>query len=44
MPEAITVGSSAPDFTYATAEGSRARLSQLWQDRPALVLWLRHFG
>jgi len=44
MPREIAVGSSAPDYVYATAEGARERLSQFWQSQPALVLWLRHFG
>ncbi|MGH9532352.1 MAG: hypothetical protein ACRD2Q_08155 [Terriglobales bacterium] len=37
-------GSVAPDFVYTTGKGESRRLSELWQDRPALVLWLRHFG
>jgi hypothetical protein len=40
----VSVDSSAPDLVYPTAAGGRERLSQFWQDRPALVLWLRHFG
>ncbi|MBV8194094.1 MAG: AhpC/TSA family protein [Candidatus Dormibacteraeota bacterium] len=26
------------------ADGGRFRLGDLWQDRPAVVVWLRHFG
>lgn len=40
----VEVGSPAPDFVYTTQQGESRRLSELWQARPALVLWLRHFG
>ncbi|MGH9603237.1 MAG: hypothetical protein ACRD24_12705 [Terriglobales bacterium] len=40
----VESGSAAPDFVYATAKGESRCLSELWQGRPALVLWLRHFG
>lgn len=40
----IAVGSPAPEFLYQTAAGEEKRLSALWADRPALLLWLRHFG
>lgn len=44
MDKAVGVGGAAPDFVYATGEGARERLAQYWQERPALLLWLRHFG
>lgn len=25
-------------------DGSRIRLDSLWKDRPAAVVWLRHYG
>ncbi len=40
----LATGNPAPDFAYTTAKGESRRLSELWQNRPALVLWLRHFG
>ena len=40
----IEAGSAAPDFAFTTAKGESGRLSELWRDGPALVLWLRHFG
>ncbi len=44
MTQAVEAGSAAPDFAYTTARGETRRLSAFWADRPALVLWLRHFG
>jgi hypothetical protein len=26
------------------ADGATHRLGDLWKDRPALILWVRHFG
>lgn len=43
MANAVEVGSSAPDLVYGTSQGDK-HLADLWSDRPALVLWLRHFG
>lgn len=40
----VNVGSPAPELVYTTASGEQKRLSALWATRPALVLWLRHFG
>lgn len=40
----ISVGGPAPELTYTTSSGDEKRLSDLWAARPALVLWLRHFG
>jgi hypothetical protein len=31
-------------LVYTTGTGEQKRLSALWAGRPALVLWLRHFG
>lgn len=44
MATPVGEGSPAPDFAYATAQGDQRRLSELWGNGPALVLWLRHFG
>lgn len=40
----VQVGDPAPDLELATSEGERIRLSSLWNDRPALLLFWRHFG
>jgi hypothetical protein len=37
-------GGPAPDFDYKTIGGEPRRLSSLWAEGPALVVWLRHFG
>lgn len=44
MNTIVRVGSPAPDFVYPGADGRQQRLSSLWADSPALVLWLRHCG
>jgi hypothetical protein len=38
------VGDSAPDLVYRNGAGESRRLSALWTDAPALIVWLRHFG
>ncbi len=38
------VGDAAPDFTFPNQVGRAVRLSELWSDRPALLLFWRHFG
>jgi hypothetical protein len=35
---------SAPELAYSTAQGEQKKLSDAWRDRPALILWMRHFG
>jgi len=37
-------GDPAPDVIVMDGEGSSVRLSSLWQDRPALLVFLRHYG
>jgi hypothetical protein len=44
MSAQIYVGGAAPEFAYASAPGKPRRLSELWAQGPALILWLRHFG
>lgn len=39
-----TVGDRPPELIYSTAAGETHRLSELWAQGPAVVLWLRHFG
>ena len=38
------IGDAAPDYVYQDGAGDERRLSELWGDGPALVVWLRHFG
>ncbi|HEX9680436.1 MAG TPA: peroxiredoxin-like family protein [Anaerolineales bacterium] len=40
----LQVGDRAPDFKLADGEGKPLRLSSLWRDRPALLLFWRYFG
>jgi hypothetical protein len=44
MAMEVKVGGPAPELVYTTTAGKQKRLSALWAERPALVLWLRHFG
>ncbi len=44
MVHVVKVGSRAPDFEYTRPDRSSARLSELWAEGPALVVWLRHCG
>jgi hypothetical protein len=37
----------SPDLANAAVsdgEGRERRLGDLWKDRPAVVMWVRHFG
>jgi hypothetical protein len=38
------LGDAALDFVYKDGGGNERRLSELWGDGPALIVWLRHFG
>ena len=38
------IGDPAPDLELPDTTGKRRRLSEFWQTRPALLLFLRHFG
>jgi hypothetical protein len=40
----LQAGDSAPELDFLTRSGEKELLSRVWQDRPALVLWLRHLG
>jgi hypothetical protein len=37
-------GDMAPDYVYRDGAGNQRRLSELWGEGPALIVWLRHFG
>jgi len=38
------IGDAAPEFVYKDGTGKERRLSELWREGPALIVWLRHFG
>jgi hypothetical protein len=40
----IVVGEPAPDAVFARPGGGVLRLADLWRERPAILLFLRHFG
>jgi hypothetical protein len=40
----IAVGQPAPDATFASRDGGVVRLSDLWREKPTILLFLRHFG
>ncbi len=40
----LQVGDAAPDFELPNSRGEQVRLSAHWQDRPALILFWRHYG
>ena len=40
----LQVGDEAPDFELPNSDGQLVKLSSYWQDRPALILFWRHYG
>ena len=40
----LTVESAAPDLKLADHEGREVQLASLWQARPLVLLFVRHFG
>lgn len=40
----ISFNNIAPDLSLASADGGVVQLSSLWQDRPLLLAFTRHFG
>jgi hypothetical protein len=32
------------DIVLPDHQGNEVRLGDLWQDRPAVLVWLRHYG
>jgi hypothetical protein len=40
----IVVGDPAPDAVFARPDCGMVRLSDFWRERPAILLFLRHFG
>src|SRR3954464_2329117 len=40
----LPAGAAAPDFGLRDHTGRQRMLSEFWTDRPALVMFWRHFG
>lgn len=40
----LSPGDPAPDVTLRDAAGAPLSLPTLWQERPALLVFLRHYG
>jgi len=42
--EGVKVDPALADVEVKDTEGNPVRLGSLWADRPAVVIWVRHFG
>ncbi len=40
----MKVDPALADVNVTDTEGNPVRLGSLWSDRPAVVIWVRHFG
>jgi peroxiredoxin len=40
----VQVGDPAPDVTVLDTRGQEVALSVFWRERPAVLVFLRHFG
>ena len=40
----LQVGDTAPDFELLDSSGNKVKLSSFWNDKPALLLFWRHYG
>ena len=43
-PRAPETASELADVVLPDQDGNEVRLGDLWQDQPALLVWLRHYG
>jgi peroxiredoxin len=43
-PEHLSEGDAAPDQTLVDDQGTTMHLSDLWRQRPLVLLFVRHFG
>ena len=39
-----TSADALADIVLPDQDGHEVRLGDLWQDRPAVLVWLRHYG
>lgn len=44
MMKPVAQGDNAPDVLLHDAAGNEVRLSELWHERPLVLVFLRHFG
>jgi hypothetical protein len=42
--DAPTEAGDLAELTLRDAEGRDVRLGDLWRERPAVLVWLRHYG
>ena len=40
----LHVGTAAPDTRLQHSDGTEVQLASVWQQRPVLLTFLRHFG
>jgi hypothetical protein len=40
----VKVDPALADVNVMDVDGNPVRLGSLWADRPAVVIWVRHFG
>jgi len=40
----MKVDQALADVEVKDTDGNQVRLGSLWGDRPAVVIWVRHFG
>ena len=40
----LQVGDNAKNYTLLDSLGNSVNLSDFWKDRPALIIFLRHYG
>lgn len=44
QPARLSAGDAAPDLALLDDTSQSLRLSDLWQQRPLVLLFVRHFG
>jgi peroxiredoxin len=44
MAEKLKAGVTMPDLTFKDENGKEVKLSQFWQEKTTILVWLRHFG
>jgi hypothetical protein len=42
--KAATRADELADVVLPNQDGAEVRLGDLWRDRPAVLVWLRHYG
>lgn len=44
LPTRLAVGDAAPDVSLVDHDGQTIAMTSLWQSRPRVLLFVRHFG